>query len=806
MHAFGTADPATVCEQIDGDFFTSCMLRWPANQEPFEELPSHYAVIYAQLIHWLLSIFAGSFRGMCRGQIVRVSLVHALAMGPGSYSDLCKRLQDWVTEDADFENILASVSVFKEAGSPLSDGLYELDPRCSSDYTPHFWIYSEQERESSLEFMQRRMLFSRSSLLRKMVPGLTHFSSFFAAPPTRKLLKDLLVLMLIHKTLRKNVENLVYLLEIATRASAASGVCASDMFDLDASQQAALKSIYDTASRLVQEQLLFIIPRLFPGLDLSSFAEAEVEARTAAANSNKDRIKKVMESMRASQKKFMQSNEDALAVIDDSLNLEENFEMVESGTCIICQEPAGKDANPYGILCHLETIQIKRVAEHPKIKTPKEHSFSKVLTSCHHLIHEKCYHVLATTLSRERICPLCNFAFSTLIPVVVRPTPASHCADFLKATEGLDLVDGLREFVGENAESLAVVFPDPNPKVSLSQQNSRNLEMIFSRSVAEGLVESMATLCYQAIQLENSPTDLTHIYRSASITRALLCATVSRGSYWESGDYELHGIMESLRDQSGPKDSAQGLKTLIALVTQKYPPFRIQSKQLQEIIFLSRILVFHQIADHVALFDPSATGAPNGGKFLISLPSLELTGGEPDLSHLTPAQKKMVVPYETKLLIIEQSVESVKFVCRAILQFLKFWISTEEGTGTGIGIEDVDPNNWHHVLVSFADPCPSGSTQEIFMWILSKFSSVKEGFRELSGRRSASVSVLPATFFTPPDDLSGYYSGSFTKKCRICQRGSDCAICFKCGTVVCLRGYCGEGRAGMGGCNTHMST
>ena len=78
---------------------------------------------------------------------VRREIVHALAMGPCTFSDVVKRVAERLVDDVCFDRVLREVSHFKLPESITDSGMYELNDECFDEVNPFFYHYTRNKRE-----------------------------------------------------------------------------------------------------------------------------------------------------------------------------------------------------------------------------------------------------------------------------------------------------------------------------------------------------------------------------------------------------------------------------------------------------------------------------------------------------------------------------------------------------------------------------------------------------------------------------------------------------------------------------------
>ncbi len=88
---------------------------------------------------------------------IRREIVHALAMGPCSFSDLVKRVAERLVDDSSFEGMLREVANFRPPEGPTETGLYELKEEAFDEVNPFFYHYTRNRREEVETVLRKRM-------------------------------------------------------------------------------------------------------------------------------------------------------------------------------------------------------------------------------------------------------------------------------------------------------------------------------------------------------------------------------------------------------------------------------------------------------------------------------------------------------------------------------------------------------------------------------------------------------------------------------------------------------------------------
>ena len=88
---------------------------------------------------------------------VRREIVHALASGVCSFTDLCKRVSERMVDDVCFEKVLAEVANFRSPDSASEGGLYELKDEAYDEVNPFFFHYTRNKREEVEAILKTRI-------------------------------------------------------------------------------------------------------------------------------------------------------------------------------------------------------------------------------------------------------------------------------------------------------------------------------------------------------------------------------------------------------------------------------------------------------------------------------------------------------------------------------------------------------------------------------------------------------------------------------------------------------------------------
>jgi E3 ubiquitin-protein ligase UBR1 len=111
--------------------------------------PQQLSSMVEELLYVLIVILSedASPQHMSVESAVRREIVHALSMGPCTFSDLVKRVAERLVDDVSFERKLTDVANFKPPETATDSGLYELKDEVYDEVNPFFYHYTRNKRE-----------------------------------------------------------------------------------------------------------------------------------------------------------------------------------------------------------------------------------------------------------------------------------------------------------------------------------------------------------------------------------------------------------------------------------------------------------------------------------------------------------------------------------------------------------------------------------------------------------------------------------------------------------------------------------
>ncbi|KAG8835783.1 hypothetical protein FRC17_001177 [Serendipita sp. 399] len=152
---------------LDPDLILVSMLdrfqlrNWMAGDQSHPECePAHLAGLVEELLFTIIYCVGDPSNAMNLSleAICRREIVHALAPGPISFTDLCKRVPERLIEEACFEHVLQEVSTFRRAEGVMDTGSYELKEDYFAEVDPFFYHYTRARREEVESVLKGKLL------------------------------------------------------------------------------------------------------------------------------------------------------------------------------------------------------------------------------------------------------------------------------------------------------------------------------------------------------------------------------------------------------------------------------------------------------------------------------------------------------------------------------------------------------------------------------------------------------------------------------------------------------------------------
>ncbi|OCH94170.1 hypothetical protein OBBRIDRAFT_884943 [Obba rivulosa] len=340
---------------------------------------NHLASMVEEFMYVLITILTETANAtkMPLPAAVRREIIHALAVGPCTFTDLTKRVAERMVDDVCFERVLKEVAIFKPPELTTEHGVYELRDESFEDVNPFFYHYTRNKREEVENVLRSRLkkktgendpvivpqpldipfgpfsvlsaTFESEVLLQIMFYGLynvlTLTEAMGAAPASAEAILD----QVLHLVTLACVNRLRTLSERAAEKNFEEGknlldvLCELEHHDKYKPYKARVAWILDQIAkeRPSEVQQRRRTPVVADQIDASSAKKRTAKARQEA----------ILAQMKAQQTHFRVNYED-MDDEDDEAGEETPEQPVSYGTCIVCQEElnASKSFGSLGLI------------------------------------------------------------------------------------------------------------------------------------------------------------------------------------------------------------------------------------------------------------------------------------------------------------------------------------------------------------------------------------------------------------------------------------------------------------------------
>ncbi|GAC73291.1 N-end rule pathway, recognition component UBR1 [Moesziomyces antarcticus T-34] len=116
-------------------------------------------IFLAEELLFLIVTCLSEMSSVCAWSIdaqIRREVIHFLALGQGTFSDVTKNIPEKFTDLAAFERILSQVSTFRAPDGTHDFGIFELKDECYAEIQPFFFHYTRNQREKVEEVLRAR--------------------------------------------------------------------------------------------------------------------------------------------------------------------------------------------------------------------------------------------------------------------------------------------------------------------------------------------------------------------------------------------------------------------------------------------------------------------------------------------------------------------------------------------------------------------------------------------------------------------------------------------------------------------------
>ena len=341
----------------------------------------HQLVFMAEELFLLLTVLLNEISVPARWPIeaqVRHELIHYLALGPCTYSDLTKQIPERLTDHGCFDRELAHVALFRKPDGSADHGLYELRSAFLADVQPFFHHYSRNQREQAEEMLAEKR--KQGCTLPLYPPSQLHV---LANTPFRTLADvftcGVLVDMLFHAlhyasskpeppdTLMNVVLHLVAQ-GLEEKGEVFVDALRSPRRQVDDQNDASLLSLLlgiseKTQTAAYKPKITHILEKAAIWAPEAAELMNHVKKPTEAASTDRDARRKAA---RARQEvilqKFSAQQQSLLANLEEELGSDDEVDEENSfGTCILCQEHLDH-TKTFGTLVHVQTSRLLRTS------------------------------------------------------------------------------------------------------------------------------------------------------------------------------------------------------------------------------------------------------------------------------------------------------------------------------------------------------------------------------------------------------------------------------------------------------------
>ncbi|KAH8101404.1 hypothetical protein BXZ70DRAFT_906545 [Cristinia sonorae] len=347
---------------------------------------AHLSGMVEELLYVLISILTETANAtkMELSQVIRREVVHALAVGPCTFTDLTKRVAERLTDDVYFERVLKEVASFKPPDSITDSGMYELKDEAYDEINPFFYHYTRNKREEVEIVLRGRLqklngvddpviipkplniqagpfstlpsVFESEVLLQIMFFGINNVLNITddmgTAPPSAEAILDQ-TLYLIMQAIVEKPQVFSTLAAVKTFDDHCSLVSVLCTLEHHAKYSKSYKArVGWILSRIAEHQPVVVRSlRYVPDV-------ADIDPEDAKKRAAKARQAAIMQQMKAQQASFAVNFED-FDDEDEDEDTESPEPPVSYGTCIVCQEELN-ESKPFGSLGFLQPSRLLR--------------------------------------------------------------------------------------------------------------------------------------------------------------------------------------------------------------------------------------------------------------------------------------------------------------------------------------------------------------------------------------------------------------------------------------------------------------
>lgn len=343
---------------------------------------SQQLVFMAEELFFLLTVLLNEVSVPAHWPIemqVRHELIHYLALGPCTYSDLTKQIPERFTDHGCFDRELAHVAHFRKPDGSADHGLYELRTEFFSDVRPFFHHYSRNQREQAEQVLQEKR--QQGSRLPMYQPSQLHalantpfqtLAEVFVSPVLADMLNHALSFALAQHEPPDTLMNVI--LHLVAQGVEEKGKAFADVLCEPRTAGAAQQDTPNLLALLLRAshaphvagyraKVAYILERVAVWVPEAAEHMQRAEKRpTNATHADDARRKAARARQEAILQKFSAQQQSLLADLEDELSDDEAMDDEQDfGTCILCQERLDRDAS-FGTLVHVQPSRLLRTS------------------------------------------------------------------------------------------------------------------------------------------------------------------------------------------------------------------------------------------------------------------------------------------------------------------------------------------------------------------------------------------------------------------------------------------------------------
>lgn len=380
-------DPNLVLVSLLDRFQLSCWFAGVIDDTPYEG--QALAGMIEEFLYIVITILSerASASKMDTASVVRREIIHGLALGPCTYTDLCKRVAERVADDTSFDRTLSEVATFKPPQGVHDLGIFELRDAAFDEVDPYFFHYTRNRREeieSILKARLKRKTGLESPVIVPKPPKITSgpFSILSDVFQSEVLLQIICytilnsaLSILKSETIPPSADVILdqglHLLMLALVEQPESFSQLAARATIGESRMTIIRMLcrLEPSPKLasVKNKVQWCLGVLSTHVEAEVLSERQVEAKPSTTESDTAEAKKraakarqeaIMKRFASQQQSFLRNIEDEDVSEDDNMDAQEES-APSMGSCIVCQEAL--DANrAFGALCFVQPSRIMR--------------------------------------------------------------------------------------------------------------------------------------------------------------------------------------------------------------------------------------------------------------------------------------------------------------------------------------------------------------------------------------------------------------------------------------------------------------